>query len=174
MIKTKKKLECAEEEVCKVRGQLDECTREHNRLNETKDTLEMDLKSAISKLAEEKLCACRAEEKFRLERETLSNELKTKYRKLSETELQCEEANNRMNDGKCKIKLLTASLREAKAATEKIDCEMKSRVRKMKEENCSKDDDIRRLNEQIKEFERENGGNKCAARTCDNSRKRCN
>lgn len=162
-------LRCNEEELSKVRRQFDECTKECNRISEKNRMLEMDLKCTKAKLADEKLCTQRMEENFKLEREMLSEELKIKCKKLSDMEAQYEEANRKVNEGKCKIKLLTNSLQELKDISERNQCELKRQVQKLKEENISKDDDICHLKKKIKELQMELYGNKCSGK-CDNSR----
>jgi len=93
------------------------------------------------------------EEKFKLERETLSNEVKIKCRKLSDVEAQNDEANCKINDGKGKIKLLTTMLKQLKDASDKSCSETKKQIQTLKEENCSKDDEISRLKKQVKELQ---------------------
>lgn len=161
MQKIKINLRSTEEELCKLREKLDKCVKERNRLNEIKGTLEMDLMDTKSKLADEKLCTCRMKEKFKLELETLSNELKIKCRKLSDMHVQYDEVNSKINDGKCKMKSLTASLNELKEVSEKTQCEMKNQIQKLKEESCLKDDDICRLKKKVKELGIEYYGNNC-------------
>jgi len=134
--------------------------------------MEEDLKCAKSKLADEKLCACRMEEKFKIERESLLNEVKMTCRKLSDMEAQYDEANHKMNDSKCKIKFLTNSLKELKDVSERSYSEMKCQVQKLKDENASKEDDICLLKKKIKELQQDLYGNKHAA-NCSNSRE-CN
>jgi len=159
-----------EEEICKVRGQLDECAEECNRIKETNRTLEMDLKCTKSKLADEKLCTSRMEEKFKIEREILSNEVKIKCMKLSDAEAQNDEANCKIIDGKSKIKSLTTTLKQLKDASDKSCCELKKQIQTLNEENCSKDDEISRLKKQVKKLQSDCYGNNTSSGKWDSSR----
>lgn len=148
-----------EEEVGKLRGQLDGCAEECNRTKETNRTLEMDLMDTKSKLADEKSCTSRTEEKFRLERETLSNALKIQCRKLSDTAAHHDEANCKLNDCKGKLKLLTTTLKQLNGANDKSCCEIKKQVQALNEENVSNADEIRRLKKQVKKLQSDCYGN---------------
>lgn len=147
--KLETKVKCTEEEICNVRKELNECVKERNQLTEAITLMAMDIKCTTSKLAETECHMAGMEEKFTLERDTLKTT-------LCEVEKRYEEANCKIIDGKHKIKILTTSLKELKEASEKSHCEMKIQIKKLKEEICSKDEDICNLKQKINELSREN------------------
>lgn len=122
-----------EEECCEKRKKLDDCAQGHNKLKKANCTFEMELNCVKENLHNSKLCASRAEEKWNLERETLSNELNTKCKKLHDLEMQYNEANTTINENACKIKTLETTLKDVKEVSLKKHDELKYLVQKLKE-----------------------------------------
>lgn len=160
-----RKLKCVEEEICKVRKELDECERERNQLIDANEKFEVELKCTKSKLVEVECNAMRTEET-----------LKTK---LYEMEKLYEGVNCKMTNGKQKIKILTTSLKELKEASEKNHCEMKNQINKLKEDNCCKVDEICNLKQKINDLQGENEYNVMDMfgqknKTCPQIKSKCN
>lgn len=145
-----------EEELCKKRRQLDECTKECNSINETNKILEKDIKCTKLKLDDLRSSATLAEEKWKFEIESLSYELNMKSNKLKDLELQYNEVNCKINDEKCKVKTLVITLKELKEASLQKYNEMKNQVQKFKQENSSKDTELCCLKNNVKQLQREN------------------
>lgn len=152
----KANLKCTEEELCRIKKQLDDCKYEYSRLNEANETLMNELKSTKTKLCEAKLCATRAKDNLKLERESLSNELKLKCKKINCLQAQNDEANCIIKEDKCKIKKLVSTLIELKEASLKNHNETKCQIIKLKEEVCAKEDDICRWRNKMKQLQNEN------------------
>jgi len=162
--KLKKKQNCIQEEILKLSEQFDECIKEHTRLSEVNRTLELDLRCTKSKIVDEKFRACRLEKKFKFEQEMLSTELKIKCKKLNDTEMQYDETNVVIDDGKCKIKYLTMSLKELKEMNEKCNDELKIQIQKLEGKNRSKNDNMCRLKKKIEELQRESYEKECPSK----------
>lgn len=156
MKKLKSALKCNEEELCRVQKQLEECKYECSRLNEANATLVNELKCTKTKLCEAKLCASRAEDNFKLERESAANELKVKCKKINCLQVQVDEADCTIKEDKCKIKKLVSTLIELKEVSLKNHNEMKCQITKLKEEVCAKEEDICRWRNKVKQLQREN------------------
>ncbi|VVC38312.1 Hypothetical protein CINCED_3A025416 [Cinara cedri] len=141
-------------ECCQKRKQLDEYSQVNNQLKEANCTFETDIKCTREKLQNAKLCASRMEEKWNLEREILSNELKTKCKTLHNLELQYAETNTTINEQACKIKALLTTLKDVKEAGLTKYEEMKHLVQKLQEEFTRKETNLCKLqnmNSQIKQ-----------------------
>lgn len=97
-----------------------------------------------------------AEEKLKIELETLACELKTKCKKLNRVESQYDEATRKLNDAKWKIEKLVASLVELKEESLKSHNKMKTLIQKLKGENCSKEEENCCLKKNVKQLQRDN------------------
>ncbi|XP_026819239.1 keratin, type I cuticular Ha1-like [Rhopalosiphum maidis] len=154
--KLKTNLKCNEKELCKVRIELEECKNECNKLNETNKMLTIDLQCTKKCLYDTRLSATRIEERFRQEREHLSNELKISCKKFNDLEIQYDEAMCKLNEEKCKSKKFALKLIEVNKATVKNYLEMKNRIQKLQEEICAKNKDVCCLKEKIMQLQKEN------------------
>lgn len=149
-------MKCAQDELFKVCTRFEECKTELSRLNETKKKLEFELESNKSNLLDEISKACSSVETIKLERDALSNELKTKCKQLSDIETKYKDAKCRINDDACKINLLTTTLKELIEGSKKNHCEMKNQIEKLKENNRAKEDDLFHLKTKANELIRVN------------------
>lgn len=149
-------MKCAQDELFKVRTRLDKCTTELSQLNETRKKLELELESRKSNLTDEISKACGSVETVKLERDALSNELKTKCKQLSDIETKYEDAKCKINDDTRKINLLTTTLKELIEGSKKSHCEMKNQIEKLKENNRAKEDDLFHLKTKANELIRAN------------------
>lgn len=143
-----------EKECCEKRKKLDDLAQDYIQLKEANGALEMDLKYTKEKLQNAKLCASRTEEKWNLERDTLSNELKTKCKNFHDLEIQYNEAYNTINENKCKIKTLATTIKDIKEASLKKYEEMKYLIQKLQEEYSTKEMNLcnlRNINNQLKQ-----------------------
>lgn len=142
-----------EEECCEKRRKLDDCAQGHNKLKKANCTFEMELNCLKEDLHNSKLCASRAEEKWNLERETLSYELKTKCEKLHDLEILYNEANTTINENACKIKTLETTLKDVKEAGLKKYDELKCLVQKLKEFSTKETNlcKLKNVNNQLKQ-----------------------
>ncbi|XP_025198175.1 putative leucine-rich repeat-containing protein DDB_G0290503 [Melanaphis sacchari] len=154
--KLKKNLKCNEQELCKVRKEFEECKNECNKLNETNRMLNMDLKCTKKSLYDTKLSANRMEERFRQEREHLSNELKISCKKFNDLEIRYDEAMCKLNEERCKSKKFASKLIEVNKVTVKNYLEMKNRIQKLQEEICAKNNDLGSLKEKNLQLQQEN------------------
>lgn len=154
--KLKSTLKCIEEELCKVRKQLEECIGECNRLKDIIKALEAEINCLKTKLAAEKSRSKCLEEKLKLERQTFTEELKMKCRKLNELDIKYHEVCRKLNDEKCLTKLLTSSLQELKEECERRNCEMKTQILRLKEENCALANELCFLRKKVDDWQREN------------------
>lgn len=154
--KLKTNLKCNEQELCKVRKDLEECKTAYNKLNETNGILNMELKSTNKSLCDTKLCATRMEGMFTQEREHLSNEIKISCKKINDLEIRYDEAMCKLNDERCKSKKFASKLIEVNKVTAKNHLEMKNRVQKLQEEICAKNNDLCSLKKKVTELQQEN------------------
>jgi len=154
--KLKTNLKCNEQELCKVRIDLEECKTACKKLNEANGILNMDLKSTKKSLCNTKLCATRMEGMFTQEREHLSNELKISCKKINDLEIRYDEAMCKLNDERCKSKKFASKLIEVNKVTAKNHLEMKNRVQKLQEEICAKNKDLGCWKKKVIELQQEN------------------
>lgn len=154
--KLKTNLKCSEQELCKVRRELEECKLECDKLNEVNGVLGTELTCTKKCLCETKLSATRMEERFIQERENLTNELKASCKKINELECRYEDAMCKLNDERCKSKKFASKLIELNKASAKNHLEMKNRVQKLQDEICVKNNDLCCLKNKVIELQQDN------------------
>lgn len=154
--KLKSSLICLEDELCKVRKQLEECIGECNRLKEIIKALEAEINCLKTKLADEINRTKCLEEKLKSERQTFTEQIKIKCHKLNELDIKYHEICRKLIDEKCTTKLLTASLQELKEACERSNCEMKTQILRLKKENCALANELCYLRKKVDDWQREN------------------
>ncbi|CAH1731490.1 unnamed protein product [Aphis gossypii] len=154
--KLKKNLKCNEQELINVRKDLEWCKNDCKDLNEKNGALNVDLKFIEKSLCDTKLSATRMEKKFTQEREHLSNELKKSCKKFNDLELIYDEVISKLNDEKCKSKKLGLKLIELNKVSAKNHLEMKTRIQKLQEEICAKNNDLCSLKKKVTELQQEN------------------
>lgn len=145
----KASLKTKEEDICKKCREINDCTRECNRLKEKNEVLELNLKSTKLKFDDAKLNATFSEDKWKLEREALSDELNMKCKLLKKLE-------NRVNDDEYKINMLVTTLFELKEASSKKFNELTNQVKKLQEEICSKENNSCSFKKNVHKFKQEN------------------
>lgn len=154
--KLKANLKCNEQELCKVRRELEECITECNKLHEMNGVLNTELNCTKKCLCEAKLCATRIEERYIQERENLTNELKTCCKKNSDLEMRLDDAMCKLNDERCKSKKFACKLIELNKVSAKNHLEMKNRVQKLQDEMCVKNNELCSLKKKVIELQEEN------------------
>lgn len=154
--KLKNNLKCNEQELIKVRKDLEWCKNDCNGLKERNGALNEDLKCIEKSLCDTKLSATRMEEKFMQERENLSNELKKSCKKFNDLELIYDEVNSKLKDKECKSKKLVSKLIELNKVSAKNHLEMKNRIQKLQEEICAINNDLCSSKKNVTELQQEN------------------
>lgn len=127
-------LKSNEEELNQKVKQIDDCTKECNQLKEMNELLELKLKCTKSKFDDTKLNKTCAEEKWKIERETLNSELGMKCKLLNEMEI-------KIYDDESKIKKLVEVLTILREQSSKNYNELNNRINKLKKEICAKKKD---------------------------------
>ncbi|VVC25672.1 Hypothetical protein CINCED_3A004195 [Cinara cedri] len=154
--KLKAKLKIKEEEICDKRQKVEECTKTCSLLNDANRSVAMDLKCIQEKLDNLKLSVTRTEEKFKLERDRLSNDFMMKCKALNDLEVRYNEANSNIDSYKCKIKTLMTTLMALKDASLTKYNEIRNVVKKLIEENNKKETKLSVLKNKNNQLQWEN------------------
>lgn len=142
-------MKSSEEELRDTQRQLDTSKTEHDRLKDSYSNLEAELNYTKIKLENAKSQATLAEEKLKLERNGLLNELDEKSQILREQVTESDQIKRLLDDEKSKLnnlEKLNANEREKNSREHDY---MKIRVNKLKNEVCEKDESICRLKNQL-------------------------
>jgi len=147
--KSEKNFKYKEQELNKVSRELEECKTKCNKLNEMNEILNMELKATKKILCDTKLSAKHMEQKFKLEREHLSNELEISCKKTNELEMRYDETKRELNGERCTIKTFYKKMKESNKVNEKTHLETKKQFQKLNE-------NLWCLKEKVNELEQEN------------------
>lgn len=154
--KLKTNLKCNEQELCKVRKELEERQTECNKLNEMNEVLMTELNCTKKSLCDAKLSATRMEERFIQERDNLTNELKTSCKKINDLEMRYDDAMCKLNEERCKSKKFASKLIELNKVSAKNHIEMKNKIQKLQDEISAKNNELCSLNKKVNELQQEN------------------
>jgi len=139
-----------EQELHAVSRELDEWKIKCNKLDETCENLNMDLKATNKILSDTKLTAKHIEETFKLDREQLSNELEISCKKINDLEICYDEAQSELNSERCTIKTFYEKIIELNNTNEKTCLETKKQLSKLHNNLFSlkeKIDELEQLND---------------------------
>lgn len=154
--KLKSKLKFNEEEICDKRQKVEECTKTCSLLNDANRSVAMDLKCTQGKLDNLKLSVTRTEEKFKLERDRMSNDFMMKCKTLNDLEVRYNEANSNIDNYKCKINTLMTTLMALKDASLTKYNDIRNVVKKLIEENNKRETKLSLLKNKINQLQWEN------------------
>lgn len=145
-----------EEEICGKRKKFEELVKTNNCLNDANKSLEADLRCIKEKLLDVQSSTKCAKEKWSLDRDTLSDQIKIKCKQIDNLEILYNEANCKIEKYKYINKTLVKKLTELKEASLRKHNEIKKVVHKLKEENCTKETELYRLNHNSQQLKRDN------------------
>lgn len=153
--KLKGNLESNEEDICVKQQEIDECMKTCSTLNDTIRSITLSLKCTTEKLENLKLSATRAEEKFMLERDGMSKDIKLKCQRLNQLELRNNEAYIQINNYKSKFNTLMTTLVALKEASLKKYGEIRCVVHKLEEDNTKLEKELCQLKNKGKQSQRD-------------------
>lgn len=154
--KSEKNFKYKEQELNKVSRELEECITKCSKLNEMNEILNMELKATKKNLCDIKLSAKHMEQKFKLEREHLSNELEISCKKTNELEMRYDETKRELNGERCTIKTFYKKMKESNKANEKTHLETKKQFQKLNENLWCLQEDSKNKEEKVNKLEQEN------------------
>lgn len=154
--KLRANLKSIEEEICDKRKKFEELTKTSNCLNEVNKSLEADLRCTKEKLHDVQLNVKCTKEKWRLDRDTLCDQLKIKCKQIDNLEIRNNEINCKIEKSTNTNKTLVKTLTELKEASLRKYNEIKKVVQKLKEENCTKEAELSRLKHNSQQLKRDN------------------
>lgn len=151
-----------------IKRQLNECRAVSCRQSETCRDLEKELESTNTKLADAKSQITVIEDKMKLEREMLNNELEIKCQRLRTMQIEYDEAKQIIDEETSNVRKLETQVANLREVNEKHRREANAQTQRLKEENSAKDENALRMKSQISELARENeciSSENCALKT---------
>lgn len=139
-----------------MRRQVDELKTTSDRLKSSCDHLESELEFTKAELTNVKSHAMLTDEKMRLERETLCNDLEVTYKRLRDTEMENDKNSQRYEEEKCVVHKLNQLVENLRIASERDRCEFDARIQKLNEEKCMTDETLCCMKDEVRELTREN------------------
>ncbi|VVC30984.1 Hypothetical protein CINCED_3A020926 [Cinara cedri] len=151
-----KTLKCKEKQCFDIQSEFNECKTARDRQNEVFTNLKAEVEIINVELAATKSRAAFTELKLKQERDTLSSEAEVKCQQFNFLEIEYNDIKRLIDKEKLKTKELENLIVKLRKANEKKMFDMKIMTQKLKEENCTKADNLRCMESQLKKQQQAN------------------